>query len=59
MLDHLLALIDREIASIEHSLLKGACPDFVTYREQVAALGAYTVAKELAKKAFNEEDEEE
>jgi hypothetical protein len=58
MLETLLALLDREIASVEHSLLKGACPDYVTYREQVTALAAYQVAKDLAKRAFNEEDEE-
>jgi hypothetical protein len=58
MLDRILALLDREIASVEHSLMKGACPDYVTYREQVTALAAYEVAKDLARRAFNEEDEE-
>ena len=41
MLDRIVALLEREIASVEHNLLTGACPDFTSYREQVATLATY------------------
>jgi hypothetical protein len=59
MLDRIIAMLQREIDSIEHSLLAGACPDYTVYREQVGALGAYRDAIQLAKKAFSEEDDDE
>lgn len=59
MLDRIVALLQREIDSIEHSLLSGACPDFTVYREQVGQLSAYRTAIQLAKKAFSEDEDDE
>lgn len=59
MLDRIIALLEREIASIEHSLLTGTCPDYTVYREQVAAVGAYHTAIQLIKKAASEDEDDE
>lgn len=59
MLDRILALLDREIASIEHNVLHGGCPDYTVYRELCAALTTLNLAKDIAKRAFSEEDDEE
>jgi hypothetical protein len=58
MLDHLIHLLEREIESIKHSILHGSCPDYTSYREQVAQVLAFEVAIELAKKAFAEDDDD-
>ena len=59
MLDHLIALLEREMASIEHSVLNGTCSDYTTYREQIAMLATFRIAIDLAKKAFKEDEDEE
>lgn len=59
MLDQLIALIEREMASIEHSILSGSCPDYTVYREQVGQLVAYRTCLDLARKAFREDEDEE
>jgi len=59
MNDHLISLLEREIASIKHSILNGACNDFVVYREQVASLRAYEAAVNLTKKAFLEDEDDD
>jgi hypothetical protein len=59
MLDRIIALLQREIDSIEHSLLSGACPDFTVYREQVGQLSAYRDAIQIAKRAFSEDEDDE
>jgi hypothetical protein len=58
MLERIIAVLERELATVEHNIISGACPDFTTYREQVAMLTAFTVAIELVKKAFAEDDDE-
>ena len=59
MLERIIALLEREMANVEHNLLKGACPDYTTYREQVAMLATFMLAIDIAKRAFAEEDDEE
>jgi hypothetical protein len=58
MLDRIIALIEREIALIEHNLVRGTCPDYTTYREQVAMIATFMIAMDLVKKAFAEDDED-
>ena len=58
MLDRIIALLEREIASVEHSLLNGGCPDYTSYRELVAMAKTFRVAIEVAKKAFAEDEDE-
>ena len=57
MLDHLIAMIEREIESIEHSIVIGGCPDYTVYREQVAQLKAFRTAIDMARRAFREDEE--
>ena len=59
MLDHLITMIEREMASIRNGIAKGQCPDYTTYREQVAMLTAYQHAIELARRAFEDEEDDE
>jgi hypothetical protein len=58
MSERIIALLDREIASAEHNLLSGACPDYVSYRELVSVLMTYRDAVDIVKRAFSEDDEE-
>jgi hypothetical protein len=58
MLDHLIAMIEREIATIEHAIVFGGCPDYTVYREQVAALNAYRFAIDMARRASREDEDE-
>lgn len=57
MLEHLIAIIQREIDSVEHSILNGGCPDYTVYREQVGTLNGYRHAIELARQAYREDDD--
>jgi hypothetical protein len=59
MLDQLISLIEREMASIEHSILSGSCPDYTVYREQVGQLVAYRISIDLARKAFTQDEDDE
>jgi hypothetical protein len=59
MLDTLLAMIDREVAAIEHTVLTGGCPDFMVYREQIAALNAYKYMIDLAKRTFTDDSDDD
>lgn len=58
MLDHLISLIEREMDSVRHAILTGSCPDYTSYREQVATLHALQLAIDLAKRALAEDDDE-
>jgi hypothetical protein len=59
MLERILAMIDREMATVEHNILNGSCPDYTTYREQIAMLGTFMIVKEIVRKAFSEDDEDQ
>lgn len=59
MLDHLITMIEREMASIRNAIGKGQCPDYTSYREQVALLTAYQHAIDLAKRAFEDDEQDE
>ncbi len=56
--DHIVTMLQREIESIEHAILTGACPDFTSYREHVGMLTAYRVAIDIAKRADASLDED-
>jgi hypothetical protein len=58
ILERIIYLLEKEIASAEHSLLQGTCPDYVSYRELVAILTSLRTAIDIVKKAFAEDDEE-
>jgi hypothetical protein len=58
MMDHLISLIEREMDSIKFNILSGSCPDFLTYRMEIATLHAFGTAIELIKKAFAEDEDE-
>lgn len=55
----LLKLIDREIESVEASILNGACPDYPTYRGQASMLAAYRLCRDFVKKTFTEVDDDD
>lgn len=59
MSEHLVALLEREIEGIRHSILNGACSDFVIYREQIAQLKAFETAVALTKKSMFADEEED
>lgn len=59
MLERIIALLEREMANVEHNILKGTCPDYTTYREQIAMLGTLMLAIDITKRAFAEDDDDE
>jgi hypothetical protein len=59
MIDHLISLLEREIAAIDQPLLDGLCPDYMIYREQVAMRKAYLFAVEIARRSVLDEDDDD
>jgi hypothetical protein len=59
MQEKIIALLKREMDTIEHNINGGSCPDFVTYREQVSMLKAFRAASDIVKKALAEDGDED
>lgn len=58
-LERILHLLEQELKSVEHSLLGGQLSDYTMYREYVAQRHAFRRAIDIAKQAFQEDEDVE